>query len=145
MREERANANRVASLGLLAGGIAHDFNNILMSVMANISMARARTAGGDAHARALAEAERACARSLAARWAAVAVRGVHSVYLSSQSPRACLRIEHDLHLPDPSASVSADESRCQASNVHDNAQQAIRTAANEITAANIIEPGQRWE
>src|SRR5262249_51379575 len=66
MREERANANRVASLGLLAGGIAHDFNNILMSVLGNISMARA--AVGDAHAPALAEAERACARARQLTW-----------------------------------------------------------------------------
>src|SRR4029450_13530663 len=60
--------NPVASLGLLAGGIAHDFNNILMSVMGNISMARACVAGGDAHARALAEAERACARARQLTW-----------------------------------------------------------------------------
>ena len=38
---ERARADKLASLGLLAGGIAHDFNNILMAVMGNVSMARA--------------------------------------------------------------------------------------------------------
>ena len=51
-QEERAKANKLASLGLLAGGIAHDFNNILMAVMGNVSMARATMPAG-----------RRCARS----------------------------------------------------------------------------------
>src|SRR5258706_2980152 len=68
MREERANANRVASLGLLAGGLAHDFNNILMSAMGNITMARVHVAPGDAEAHALAEAEGACVRARQLTW-----------------------------------------------------------------------------
>src|SRR5207253_9502839 len=61
VQEERARADRLASLGLLAGGIAHDFNNVLMAIMGNISMARATTTGSMI-AGALADAEQACVR-----------------------------------------------------------------------------------
>jgi len=159
MREERANANRVASLGLLAGGIAHDFNNILMSVMGNISIARARVAGGDAHARALAEAERACARARQLTWQlltfsrggvpfkktialAPVLEESASLALRGSNTTCTFQISSDL------TSVSADESQLVQvfSNVLINAQQAMpHDGRIEITAANIVEPGQRWE
>ena len=109
MREERANANRVASLGLLAGGIAHDFNNILMSVMGNISMARARVAGGNAHARALAEAERACVRARQLTWQLLTFSrgGVpfkKTIALAARPRRVrapgASRVENDVHTAD---------------------------------------------
>jgi PAS domain S-box-containing protein len=68
VQEERARADRLASLGLLAGGIAHDFNNILMSIMGNISMARATMPQAAAAATALAEAEHACVRARQITW-----------------------------------------------------------------------------
>jgi len=66
-QEERSKASRLSSLGLLAGGIAHDFNNILMSIMGNISMARATLAGRET-ATALVEAEQACVRARQITW-----------------------------------------------------------------------------
>ena len=67
MREERAKASKLDSLGLLAGGIAHDFNNILMAVMGNVSMARATMPAGPAM-RALDEAQQACVRARQLTW-----------------------------------------------------------------------------
>ena len=69
-QEERARADRLASLGLLAGGIAHDFNNVLMAIMGNISMVRATTTtvAGSVNADALASAEQACVRARQITW-----------------------------------------------------------------------------
>jgi len=67
VQEERARADRLASLGLLAGGIAHDFNNVLMAIMGNISMARATTTRSMI-AGALADAEQACVRARQITW-----------------------------------------------------------------------------
>src|SRR5205085_7010218 len=68
IQEERAKAGNLASLGLLAGGIAHDFNNILMSVMGNVSMARATMRHEGPAINALAEAEQACVRARQLTW-----------------------------------------------------------------------------
>jgi PAS domain S-box-containing protein len=159
MREERANANRVASLGLLAGGIAHDFNNILMSAMGNISIARARVAGGNAHARALAEAERACARARQLTWQLLTFSrgGVPSKKtialprVLEESASLALRgskTTFTLQISSNLTSVSADESQLVQvfTNVVINAQQAMPHGGRiEITAENIIEPCERWE
>jgi PAS domain S-box-containing protein len=159
VREERANANRVASLGLLAGGIAHDFNNILASVIGNISIARARAAGGDAEARSLAEAERACglARQLTWQLLTFSRGGVPfkktmalarvleesaSLALRGSNTTCTFQIAGDL------TSVSADAGQLVQvfSNVLINAQQAMPHGGRiEIKADNIIEPGHRWE
>jgi PAS domain S-box-containing protein len=159
MREERANANRVASLGLLAGGIAHDFNNILIAVMGNISVAQVRTAGGDAQARALAEAERAGVRARQLTWQlltfsrggvpfkkTIALPRVleESASLALRGSNATCSFEISGNL----TAVSADESQLVQvfSNVLINAQQAMPHGGRiEIQAGNIIEPGKRWE
>ena len=159
MREERANASRVASLGLLAGGIAHDFNNIMMSVMGNISMARVRVAGGDAEAHPLAEAERACVRARQLTWQLLTFsRGGVPVKKTIAIPRVlkesvslALRgsnVTCACHLPSDLAAVSADESQLEHvfSNMLINAQQAMpHGGAIEIKAEHIVEPAKRWE
>jgi PAS domain S-box-containing protein len=68
VQEERARAGRLESLGLLAGGIAHDFNNILLSIMGNISLARATMPQVAGAGTALAEAEQACVRARQITW-----------------------------------------------------------------------------
>jgi PAS domain S-box-containing protein len=67
IQEERAKANRLSALGLLAGGMGHDFNNILMAIMGNVSLARTVTPHGQA-ADALTEAELACLRARQLTW-----------------------------------------------------------------------------
>jgi PAS domain S-box-containing protein len=67
VQEERARANRLSALGLLAGGIGHDFNQILMMIVGNIGMARKLT-HADPAAGALIEAERACLRARELIW-----------------------------------------------------------------------------
>ncbi len=66
-QEERAQEDKLASLGLLAAGIAHDFNNILMAVMGNVSLARVTVPPGGAAA-ALADAEQACVHARHLTW-----------------------------------------------------------------------------
>jgi PAS domain S-box-containing protein len=159
MRDERANASRVASLGLLAGGIAHDFNNIMMSIMGNISMARVRVAGGDPEAHPLTEAARACVRARQLTWQLLTFsRGGVPVKKTIGIPRVlkesvglALRGSHVTcvcHLPGDLAAVSADESQLAHvfSNMLINAQQAMpQGGAIEIKAEHIVEPAKRWE
>lgn len=159
MREERANASRVASLGLLAGGIAHDFNNILMSAMGNISIARAWDDGGDAHTRALAEAERACVRARQLTWQLLTFsKGGVPFKKTMALPRvleesASLALRgsnttYTIEISSGLTSVSADESQLVQvfSNVLINAQQAMPHGGRiEIRAENIVEAGKRWE
>jgi PAS domain S-box-containing protein len=66
--EERAKANKLSALGLLAGGIGHDFNNILMTIMGNVSMARTELPETGPVALALDEAEQACLRARQLTW-----------------------------------------------------------------------------
>jgi PAS domain S-box-containing protein len=68
MQEERAKASKLASLGLLAGGMAHDFNNILMTIIGNLSMARATMTREASSADWLADAEQACIRARHLTW-----------------------------------------------------------------------------
>ena len=63
MEEELIRAQKLDSVGLLAGGIAHDFNNILTAILGNISLAKMDASPGDAVARRLEEAEKACLRA----------------------------------------------------------------------------------
>lgn len=62
VEEERLNANKLESLGILAGGIAHDFNNILTAVLGNISIAKLAVSKGKQPLNYLEEAENACVR-----------------------------------------------------------------------------------
>jgi PAS domain S-box-containing protein len=63
IEEERARAQKLESLGVLAGGIAHDFNNMLTGVVANISLAKTVIEPGHPVHRILDEAEKASSRA----------------------------------------------------------------------------------
>ncbi len=60
---ERARAQHLESLGVLAGGIAHDFNNLLMGVSANMEAARRGIPVSHPAYGHLARAEAACFRA----------------------------------------------------------------------------------
>ena len=153
MREERAKASRLDSLGLLAGGIAHDFNNILMAVMGNVSMARVAVRPGPAM-RALDEAQQACLRARQLTWQLLTFsRGGAPVKKHTAIPRI-LKESAGLALRGSNASctfeiapelwpVSADEGQLVQvfTNMLINAQQAMpQGGAIQIRAENIVEP-----
>jgi PAS domain S-box-containing protein len=62
VEQERLQAEKLASVGILAGGIAHDFNNILTGILANISIVRPQVKDERLAGR-LAEAEAASIRA----------------------------------------------------------------------------------
>ena len=64
LEEERLQASKLASLGVLAGGIAHDFNNILTAIAGNLSLAQLDDASA-AQRRSIDEAEKGCQRAKA--------------------------------------------------------------------------------
>jgi PAS domain S-box-containing protein len=154
MREERAKASKLDSLGLLAGGIAHDFNNILMAIMGNVSMARVTTPKGPA-LRSLDEAQQACLRARQLTWQLLTFsRGGAPVKKTTAIPRI-LKESAGLALRGSNASctfdiapelwsVSADEGQLVQvfTNMMINAQQAMpQGGAIRIRAENIVEPG----
>jgi PAS domain S-box-containing protein len=61
--EERIQAQKLESLGLLAGGIAHDFNNFLMGILGNIQFAAEGMEEGDIRLKYLKDAESALFRA----------------------------------------------------------------------------------
>jgi PAS domain S-box-containing protein len=154
MREERAKASKLDSLGLLAGGIAHDFNNILMAVMGNVSMARATVPSGPAM-RALDQAQQACVRARQLTWQLLTFsRGGAPVKKTIAIPRI-LKESAGLALRGSNASctfeiapelwsVSADEGQLVQvfTNMMINAQQAMpHGGAIRLRAENVVEPG----
>jgi PAS domain S-box-containing protein len=160
IQEERAKASKLASLGLLAGGIAHDFNNILMSVMGNVSMARAampRPAGMSGTW--LAEAEQACVRARQLTWQLLtfskggvpARKTIAIERILEESAALALRgssIACRLEIAPDLATVEADAAQLVQvfSNVLINAQQAMpHGGAVTITAENVDEGDRRWE
>jgi signal transduction histidine kinase/CheY-like chemotaxis protein len=60
LERERARAQHLESLGVLAGGLAHDFNNLLTGIVGNLSLARRDLAPESRGYRRLQEAEDAC-------------------------------------------------------------------------------------
>jgi PAS domain S-box-containing protein len=158
VQEQRARASKIASLGLLAGGIAHDFNDILMSIMGNLSMARA-SASGRATPRALEEAQRACLRARQLTWQLLTFsRGGVPLKRTISIPRI-LKESASLAVRGSNVScafdiapdlwaVSADEEQLVQviNNLVVNAQQAMPEGGEiVIRAKNINEPGHRWE
>jgi len=158
VREERAKAAKIASLGLLAGGIAHDFNDILMAIMGNLSLAQASNASGKA-LHALGEAERACLRARQLTWQLLTfsrggvplkktlavsrlVKESVSLALRGSNVTCAFDIGPDLW------EVPADEDQLTqvVTNLVVNAQQSMPDGGRlDVRAENVIEPGQRWE
>jgi PAS domain S-box-containing protein len=157
-QEERARANKVASLGLLAGGIAHDFNNILMAVMGNVSMALATTRA-PAVARALDEATQACIKARQLTWQLLTFsRGGVPVKTAVDLPEVLrdaagialkgTNITCTFDIPQDLWKVSADREQLLQvfNNIVVNAQQAMPHGGNvHVRAENVIETTARCD
>jgi PAS domain S-box-containing protein len=159
MQAERARADKLSSLGLLAGGIAHDFNDILMAVMGNVSVARVAVPAGGPVATALSAAEEACVRARHLTWqlltfskgGAPVKKAVALPQLLQESARIALRgantecafeIEPDLW------PVQADETQLVQvfNNILINAQQAMANGGSvSVHAENVVERRHRCE
>jgi PAS domain S-box-containing protein len=159
VQEERAKANKLSSLGLLAGGIAHDFNNILMAIMGNVSMARVTTRSNGQPVAALDEAERACVRARQLTWQLLAFskggvplkKTLALTHLVKECTRLAVRASHvqcTFDIAHDLWAVQADEGQLVQvlTNVLINAQEAMpHGGVAEIRAENIFEPGGRSE
>jgi len=159
MRDERAKAQRVAMLGLLAGGIAHDFNNILMAVTGNLSLARASVTPGTLPAASLAEAEEACLRARQLTWrlltfskGGVPVKKIVSLGpVLQEAARIGARgtnVTCRLTIAPDLWSLSADEGQLVQvfTNIILNAQQAMPSGGViDVTASNTVESFEHWE
>ena len=159
MQEERARADKLASLGLLAGGIAHDFNNILMAVMGNVSMARATLPNTGQAVTALAQAEQACVRARHLTWnlltfskgGAPDKKTITLPHFLEEAARLALRgssVPYTLHVDPDLWPVHVDDRQLAqvVNNILINAQQAMpRGGAIDIVAENVVEREQRSE
>jgi PAS domain S-box-containing protein len=157
IQAERARADKLASLGLLAGGIAHDFNNILMAVMGNVSMARATLPSTGQAVTALAQAEQACVRARHLTWnlltfskgGAPDKKTITLPRLLEESVRLALcgsSVPYRLHIDPDLWPVHVDDRQLVQviNNVLINAQQAMpRGGTIEMVAENVVESEHR--
>jgi PAS domain S-box-containing protein len=157
--EERAKANKLSALGLLAGGMAHDFNNILMAVMGNVSMARATMPDTGEGAMALAEAEQGCIRARHLTWQLLTFsKGGIPRRKTLKLPRVLTesvdlvlrgsKVRHTISMPPDLWEVDADESQLGQvfTNVVLNAQEAMPNGGTiTIRAENVFELETRLE
>ncbi len=63
LEEERAKAQKLESIGILAGGIAHDFNNILTAIIGNITLSKMLAGQDTKLLLRLEKSEKACERA----------------------------------------------------------------------------------
>ena len=159
IQAERARADKLASLGLLAGGIAHDFNNILMAVMGNVSMARATLPSTGQAVTALTQAEQACVRARHLTWnlltfskgGAPDKKTITLPRLLEESARVGLcgsTIAYTLRVDPGLWPVHADDRQLAQvlNNILTNSQQAMpRGGAIEIVAENLVQHERRSE
>lgn len=159
MQSERARADKLSSLGLLAGGIAHDFNDILMAVMGNVSMARVAASTPGKVASALAAAEEACLRARHLTWqlltfskgGAPVKKAVALPQLLQESARIALRgsdIACGFDIDPDLWPVQADETQLVQvfNNILINAQQAMPNGGSVVVRAeNVVERRHRCE
>lgn len=156
--EERARANKLSALGLLAGGMANDFNNILTSIIGNISLARTITPETDA-AGALTDAQRACIRARHLTWQLLTFskggiptrKKVTLAHVLADSVATALRgsnLHHTLDIAEDLWAVDADEAQLVQvfTNVLLNAKEATAQGGSiAIRASNAVETDDRLE
>ena len=157
--EERARANKLSALGLLAGGMANDFNNILTSIIGNISLARTTMPETDAAAAALVEAQRACIRARHLTWQLLTFskggiptrKKVTLAQVLADSAATALRgsnLDYTLDIAQDLWTVDADEAQLVQvfTNVLLNAKEATPPGGSiAIQATNAVETEDRLE
>ena len=157
--EERAKANKLSALGLLAGGMANDFNNILTTIIGNVAMARTTMPDSGPTATALTEAERACIRARHLTWQLLTFskggiptrKRVELAALLTDAAAMTLRgtnLQYTLDIAPDLWTVDADESQLVQvfTNVIVNAHEAMsRRGSIAIRAANVVESEDRLE
>ncbi|HEY6362287.1 MAG TPA: ATP-binding protein [Vicinamibacterales bacterium] len=157
--EERARANKLSALGLLAGGMANDFNNILTSIIGNVSMARTTMTDADPAAAALVEAQRACIRARQLTWQLLTFskggiptrKTVELPLVLADAAATALRgtnLRYTLDIAQDLWTVDADESQLVQvfTNVLLNASEAMLHGGSiEIRAGNVVESEDRLE
>ena len=151
--EERAKANKLSALGLLAGGMANDFNNILTTIIGNVAMARTTMPDSGPPATALTEAERACIRARYLTWQLLTFskggiptrKRVELAALLTDAAAMTLRgtnLQYTLDIAQDLWTVDADESQLVQvfTNVIVNAHEAMSQRGSiAIRAANVVE------
>jgi nitrogen-specific signal transduction histidine kinase/CheY-like chemotaxis protein len=156
--EERARANKLSALGLLAGGMANDFNNILTSIIGNISLARTTMPENDA-AGALTDAQRACIRARHLTWQLLTFskggiptrKEVTLAHVLADSVATALRgsnLHHTLDIAEDLWAVDADEAQLVQvfTNILLNAKEAtLQGGSIAIRASNAVETDDRLE
>jgi CheY-like chemotaxis protein len=156
--EERARANKLSALGLLAGGMANDFNNILTSIIGNISLARTTMPETDA-AGALTDAQRACIRARHLTWQLLTFskggiptrKKVTLAHVLADSVATALRgsnLHHTLDIAEDLSAVDADEAQLVQvfTNILLNAREATPQGGSiAIRASNAVETDDRLE
>jgi PAS domain S-box-containing protein len=157
--EERAKANKLSALGLLAGGMANDFNNILTAIIGNVTMARTTMPPSGAAATTLAEAEQACIRARHLTWQLLTFskggiptrKAVKPARLLTESVATTLRgtnLQYTLDIASDLWTIDADEAQLAQvlTNVLLNAQEAMPHGGRiAIRASNIVESQDRLE
>src|SRR5207245_10964793 len=89
-------AQKLASLGVLAGGIAHDFNNLLVSVLGNASLALGELPSHAPACEALRRIERAARRGSELTREMLAYAGKHMIALERVDVNALVAETSDL-------------------------------------------------
>jgi PAS domain S-box-containing protein len=157
--EERAKANKLSALGLLAGGMASDFNNILTAIIGNVTMARTTMPESGTGMTALAEAERACIRARHLTWQLLTFskgsiptrKRLELSRVLTDTVTMTLRgtnLQHTLDVAPDLWPVDADEAQLIQvfTNVLVNAREAMsHGGAIAIRAANVVESEDRLE
>jgi len=151
LEEERAKAEKLDSLGILAGGIAHDFNNILATVVGNLCMVKQATDSIDPVQASIVDAEHALHKGeqLAGQLLAFAKGGVMKLevqsldrlisgpteqVLANSETTAKIEIDSELWC----AEVDAAQIQQLISNVVLNASQASKPGSSIDVSANNV-------
>jgi len=151
LEEERAKAQKLESIGILAGGIAHDFNNILTAIIGNITLSKMLANENTKLVQRLEKSEKACERAQdLARQLLTFAKGGSPVKkhlflqdLIKETVAFCLHgsnVNDNLDVPDDLPVIEADPNQIHQvfQNLIINAQQAMPKGGNIFIKAEKV-------